>query len=386
MLSRFLVCRERFRIHYVLGLQPAKGFNHRVEYGNMWHVCEETYARIGHGKDYSADWELFVSADLKEYCTTLCRRYPLNQDEIMKWWRVCQEQYPVYVAYWNKHPDVRQRTPLLQEYVFDVPYLLPSGRTVRLRGKFDSVDFIGSLKTGGVYLQENKTKGDVDEFQLQRQLTFDLQSMLYLTALHECQQSPVDNTPKTRMSTVKNSRATPSGRIDPDGSSRSGSNHSGVRTPMPIKGIRYNVIRRPLSGGKGTIKQKAPTKNNPQGETSEQYYNRLAEYFRLEPETYFMRWRVEVTASEVTRFRRECLDPVLEQLCDWWEVMKELKRQGADTFASTHHPLARAIHWRHPFGVYNVLDEGGSSDLDEYLNTGSTVGLQRVDKLYPELG
>lgn len=33
----------------------------------------------------------------------------------------------------------------------------------------------------------------------------------------------------------------------------------------------------------------------------------------------------------------------------------------------------------------NVLDEGGHSDLDEYLATGSTVGLRRVTDLFPEL-
>jgi hypothetical protein len=43
------------------------------------------------------------------------------------------------------------------------------------------------------------------------------------------------------------------------------------------------------------------------------------------------------------------------------------------------------VHWRHPFGVYDALNEGGSSDLDEYLETGSTVGLERASTLFPEL-
>jgi hypothetical protein len=47
------------------------------------------------------------------------------------------------------------------------------------------------------------------------------------------------------------------------------------------------------------------------------------------------------------------------------------------------HPSA--IHWRHPFGVYDALNEGGSSDLDEYLETGSTVGLEKASTLFPEL-
>jgi hypothetical protein len=42
-------------------------------------------------------------------------------------------------------------------------------------------------------------------------------------------------------------------------------------------------------------------------------------------------------------------------------------------------------HWQHPFGVYNVLDEGGSSDLDNYLESGTEIGLARTTNLYPEL-
>jgi hypothetical protein len=38
-----------------------------------------------------------------------------------------------------------------------------------------------------------------------------------------------------------------------------------------------------------------------------------------------------------------------------------------------------------PYGVYSPLLDGGSTDLDEHLLTGSEVGLRRVDKLFKEL-
>lgn len=41
--------------------------------------------------------------------------------------------------------------------------------------------------------------------------------------------------------------------------------------------------------------------------------------------------------------------------------------------------IVKGVAWSH------VLDEGGSSDLDDYLSTGSEAGLRRVDELYPEL-
>lgn len=335
MLCRFLCCRERFRLLVVEGLKPIEQFNHRIEYGQMWHVCEEAFA-----KGWKAGANLQI---LTEYCQDLCKKYPLQQEQIDHWYNVVKVQFPLYVEHWAKHPDVVARQPLLQEQVFDVPYKLPSGRTVRLRGKWDSVDLVGKGKDAAIWLQENKTKGDIREEQLQRQLTFDLQVMTYLVAL----QSHYDK--------------------------------MGWAARGPIAGVRYNVIRRPLSGGKGTIVRHKPSKSNPAGETKEHFYGRVRELIEAEPEYYFMRWNVEVTPTDVLRFRGMCLDPVLEQLCDWWN---HVRAAGSQVFMMNYQP---ALHWRHPFGVYNVLDEGGSTDLDEYLISGSEAGLRRVDELFPEL-
>ena len=131
LLSRFLTCRERFRITTIEGIKPTRRFEHKSGYGDMWHVCEEALAA-------KRDWTI----DLRIHCKTLSKKYPFQQDEIDKWYNVCKVHFPLYVAYWKKNPDVVRRTPLLQEQVFDVPYKLPSGRVVRLRGKFDAVDLI----------------------------------------------------------------------------------------------------------------------------------------------------------------------------------------------------------------------------------------------------
>lgn len=180
----------------------------------------------------------------------------------------------------------------------------------------------------------------------------------------------------------------------------------------PILGVRYNVVRRPLSGGKGTIVQhkatagaKCPKCNgncrrpvSPGGlntvcqkchgfgrvnakpaETEEAFYGRVSAIIKGSPEEYFMRWKVEVSPADVQRFRRECLDPILEQLCQWWDWMNNWKARGyQDVFADN-------LHWRHPYGCFNPLNEGGASELDEYLATGSMGGLAQVDNLFPEL-
>ena len=100
-----------------------------------------------------------------------------------------------------------------------------------------------------------------------------------------------------------------------------------------------------------------------------------------------MRWKVEFIPADIARFRRECLDPILEQLCDWWEyIVKREDPFSPERKGLVHVPtLDYGIHWRHPFGVWNSLNEGRAPELDEYLATGSTLGLTRVDNLFPEL-
>lgn len=354
MLVRFLSCRERFRLKYILGLEPPDKWNHRIGYGNMWHTCEEAHAA-------GFPWD----AKLGEHVVEQTTRYPLQRDEILKWWQVCLVQFPEYVSYWQEHPDVQNRTPLMQEVAFDVPYKLPSGRTVRLRGKWDSVDLIHEETEGklgshrqtfqGIYLQENKTKGDIDRIQVERQLTFDLQTMLYLVALEEFQK-------RTDL-------------VDAD-------------DPLadqlccnPIMGVRYNVVRRPLSGGKGNIsphKEKSTKTKFTPAETDEQFYERLRrDYLAAEPEYWFFRVRSEISQRDIQVFRETCLDPLLETLCAWYEDVVH----GEPLHSYGYPPM----NYRTPFGVYSALEEGGATEYDAYLRDGSEAGLRRIETLFPEL-
>lgn len=343
LLSRFLCCRERFRLLVIEGLKPVDSFNHLMEYGQIWHAAEETLAA---GDNF--DDALNTAAD---YCQGLIVKYRESQVQIEKWYNVCRVQFPVYVEYWKKHPDVKARTPLFQEEVFCVPYTLPSGRVVKLRGKWDSVDLIGKGRNAGIYLQENKTKSDIKEQQLVRQLGFDLQTMLYLVALGEWHK--------------QNDRLT--------------------KPNYPIKGVRYNVIRRPLSGGKGSIRQHKPTKKKPEGETADEYYARLQAIIEAEPETYFMRWKVEVIKQDIDKFKREFLNPILEQLCDWYTWVAICYRSDRDPFIPHGGLNEETMHWRNPYGIWNPQLEGRASEMDEFLATGSMVGLQRTDTLFGEL-
>lgn len=335
LLQKFLACRYRFKAYAIDGWRAGRKFNHKIEYGNLFHRAEEVFAE-------TADVTSALDAAM-DYAETLADEYPESRADISKWWNVLRVQFPEYVRYWSGHPDVVNRTPLLQEQVFDVPYKLPSGRTVRLRGKWDGVDLIDN----GVWLVEHKTKGDVDEQQLCKQLTFDLQTMMYLVAL---------------------------------GGEVSARNWA-FNKSRDIKGVRYNVVRRPLSGGKGTIVRHKPTKSNPAGESEHDYYERLRAYITEEPATYFFRWTVDVSNEDIARFRREFLDPCLEFVCAWYDAAVNGWYPGA---VLTGMPPS-ALMWRTPFGLVSEIVDGYGSDLDHYLETGSTIGLTRTTDLFPEL-
>jgi len=342
MLSRFLVCQERFRVRVIEGIRPVEGFSHRMEFGNMWHLCEEHLAA-------DTSWEI----PLQRYTIDLGKIYPNDRKEIEHWYNVCRVTFPVYVEYWSKHKDVQRRQPLMQEEVFKIPYELPSGRVTYLRGKFDSVDILGKE---GVFLQENKTKADINEEQLKAELPNTLQPMIYLTALQEL------------------------------------SKGNGLGTNLPVKGVRYNVVRRPLGGGKHSITQRKgrKTKKGIVGaETKGQFYQRLGELIAENGDHFFMRWRVDITPGDLKHFQKEVINPILENLWDWWEWMEFCCAEGVDRFdgelRNEKFPHHVPRPFRFPFGVYNSLTEGRHDELNLYLTTGSMAGMQEVESLFREL-
>jgi hypothetical protein len=349
LLSRYLVCRERFRLLVIDALAPSEDFNHRIEYGNMWHACEEAVAK-------GADWEAY----LMTCASALVKKYRMASEQVEKWYQVCLRQFPVYLDYWREHPDVERREPVAGEVSYRIPYALPSGRVVFLRGKFDSVDVVD----GAVWLQENKTKGDIKEEQMRRQLKFDLQTMFYMTALSQLNlYRGFGHPPTDALAEAINYR--------------------------PVTGIRYNVVRRPLSGGKGNIVQHKPSKSNPLGESTQDFYNRLQQYFLDEPAQFFMRWHVLISADDLTAFARRCLAGILENLCDDYEWWADCKTTRGDVWnaerRSKEFPHHSPRHFVYPYGVFNPLTEGGTAEVDEYMFTGSEVGLDRATTLFPEL-
>lgn len=347
LIGDWLACRERFRVHVIEGLSAVEGFSAPLEFGNLFHCAEEAYAKRAHKDDILAnhnasDW---VRA-IEEYYLHLCNTYPFDRDQCRHWYMMCLALFPRYIDWWNAHHDLSDRVPLLSETLFRLPYRLPSGRTAYLRGKIDSGDFIRSGPEMGAWVQENKTKSTIDGQKLERQLTFDLQSMFYSIAFqwmnHHDEKGIGLSAPAMRFG--------------------------------QYSGVRYNVIKRPAHKSIDNM-IKALTESIEAGRANE----------------WFWRRNVAITEQDIQRFRSECLDPVLENISDdyeWWVFCFEHKVSQYD-IPTRHREFKhhQNRHFRLPYGTYNPITEvwGGFGDVDEYLKTGSMVGLTRVMELFPEL-
>lgn len=314
LLCKFLQCRERFRMRVVEGLVEDQGFSYYMEFGSMWHECEEAHAA-------NKPWRFKLDA----YCQKLCGTYPESAKEIDKWHDLTAMLFPIYVQRWLRDYSNIGRKPVYQEKVFHVPYIIPDGRTVYLNGKFDSVFFKNKM----LVLQENKTKGDIDQEQLSKTVDQNLQTMLYLIALgiFELEQN-------------------------------------GKRQ---IGGTLYNVVRRPLSDRHSPRQKKK--------ESFAAFVERIGKLTTEKLSHHFFRWPVDVPWQKIDRFRRVSFDPILTDLCNWWDVIKR------NPFSE----VQPSNHFRFPFGVYHSMERGFKGDYFNYYTSGSRDGLVKITTLFPEL-
>jgi len=323
LLNDFIYDRERFRVKYVEGWRANERFSRALEYGTMFHLACEYY-----GED--KPW----LPPVLDYARKLCQKFPTDQEEIDKYYEALKVQFPIYVDFWSQHQATKPVETHSREQCFNVPYKLPSGRIVHLRGKCDGLDRI----EGGLRLLEHKTKSKLDPMGIERRLSFDLQTALYAIALS-------------------------------------------TQEKQLVIGVLYDVIKRPFSGGKGSIKRAEPKQLKSgfkEGESKEDFNKRLQQYFIDNPEEWFARWDLTFGIQDLDIFRHKCLNPLLEQLCIWYDWISS--PQGmADPFKCD-------VHWMAPFGLYSPLIDGsGTTDLDAYLLEGSSVGLTRQTSLFSEL-
>lgn len=337
MLGKFLIDPERFRLAYVEGLREPPEYSPSVEYGNMWHICEEHYRRGAS-----------VVKPLKDYVARLLKTYPESGDKIHHWYRTCQTQWGCFVVLQQqqKRKVVLQRTPVFQEEVFDVRLDVPGIREpVRVRGKYDSVDYHGKVGKGGLYIQENKLKGDVDEQGIQSTIHLDLQSGTYVCALMAMLGQQSVKVGKTRLEM------------------------------KDVAGVVYNVVRRPFADwrGRNNIKQK-------KGETDTQFQKRLSNLIYKEKDYYFFNYKVQFTPARIADFRKRILDPVLRRLVTWWSSIQgdpfNPWTMSCDMGGTKIDYGPNPHHYQMPFGIFNGLADGRRGEFFEFITTGSTYSLE----------
>lgn len=363
LLSRWLVCRHRFWLYAVQGLTAADEFNTAIEFGQMWHDCEEAHCR-------GNDWLKAATARYQRWR----RDYPTKDAETRKWYNVLKTTFPIYIEYWKKNDLEVRRKPLFEEKEFKLPYTLPSGRTLFMRGKIDG----GFSSDESVIIQENKTKTSIDTDGINATIQANLQTMFYQLA--------------ARLA-LKEEKGHHQYFDFGLGIIRLPSKRDNVK--LKVNGLLFNVIKRPL-GDLHAIKQKKGrlVKGKRVGVESEtQFYERLGKVIKAGSSDYFQRWLVTLEDDDMTTFCNHVLNPILEQLMDWWEWIKQ---DPMDPFAPRYDPyhtdgndnyrvIPNNQHWQSPWGVYNSLGLGFRGDYFDYLTAGRTGGLKQATTLFPEL-
>ncbi len=391
LLCDFMNCRDRFWMKAVKGVVEESEFNHMIEYGSMFHNQLE-YAHTG---DYSI---------IQNHIDSLTESYPSAEDQILRWYAICQKQVEVYfTVYPLESPTIEPAgktyreqyeqwgEPLLRELDFRIPYQIsgiPS--TITLRGKIDGINYIYDDRRNIVYLflQENKTANNrIPKDDLIRTHHHSLQVLVYITALSE-----IVNDISTNL------EIHPSGLLRESVKILDALSNQGVSNKAEIKftDTLYNVIRRPLSKGKHSISQrKGRKKDKSDAETQEQFIERLQKVIWDHPEDFFQRWKKPINQGAVDRIKKQTLHPILSQLIHWWNwvcpdgVPKDPWRlPSAFTCNKQRIPNSipgAGIHYRYPWGVFNPFANEFKGDYFDYYTKGLRSNLVPVKSLFSEL-
>lgn len=307
-LTQFLACREQFALGYVEGWSP-RSFSTALEFGSMIHFMLE--------KQFSGQSPESIAREVtKSYYETRKKTIDAtSHDDLNKNLAAAEALFPNYVDYWKEYDS--KISWLKREHVFRFPHKFLDfqgiTREIELVGMRDG-DYRNTSSSLGLF--ETKTKSQIDDTAIQTGLRADMQTMMYLLSLRrEYLEEPAE--------------------------------------------ILYNVIRRPQLIQKKT-------------ESLQDYAIRISEDIKKRPEWYFRRYEVTVLPGDVETFVQTTLDPVLAQLWQWWEEIKE-------------NPLER---WSSPYHFRNLTaltTRYGKAPLYNLMIMGRTNEYFHRSSPFPEL-
>jgi len=339
LLSRFINCRERFRLYTVEGVREEHGGKESMHFGTYFHELLELYAlhpRLSAtGIIRKSKKGSLLTKDTKDIANLIFEMYVLNYGE-------CNYEY------------------VLAEQEFKVPYKLPNGHTINLVGKTDEV-----LKSpdndGTLWVQENKTKEKINAEKIESGIYFDIQSLMYCICMEKLLKRPVTGI-------VYNIIRKPS--------------YSNKAVKMNKPELEEWVKKHP--------KSKAKNRTETQAETLE----RLRDDIEKTPGHFFMRWELPLPPGHIVKWRTEVFDPLLMQLWMWWESIKHdpfspwttaAKNVGVTEAAfGPDKMIPNPHHWLKPFGVYDPLTTG-KGDFFNLITRNNKVGLTYGNPPFAEL-
>jgi hypothetical protein len=278
MISQFLGCRHRFHVANVQGWKPRK-ISFPLEFGNIFHLMDEAV-------DKGIDIELMPKL-ATNYVTVRSQESvdPQELQELSMMAAICAVTFKQYKKFWTEHWSLEQSGKryysdkfhwIEKEAPFDQNYRMPNGRVVKLRGKRDGAFQLARGSTGN-WLFETKTKGDIDEQGLSQGLHKDMQTGLYLLSMQ-------------------------------------------LQYGKCPSGLIYNVIRRTrLKPREGRVLKSGERQGK---DSPASFAARVEEDIIKRPEFYFHRWSRPIVPLELQEFQQRQLDPILFQICTWWDSIK----------------------------------------------------------------
>lgn len=296
----FLTCREQFRLKYEQGWTSKEGSS-ELEFGSAFHHV----LALAHSQKVAPKYAVGDYIKTQKKGANLTSKERESLDLILAQVQVVAESY---LKFWGKEDQGKKWVAREEVFKYLHPALHDTGKRddlIRLRGRWDG---LYSDKSKHLRLHETKTKGNIDQDGIRLTLPIDLQTMLYgFTAERHFQQR--------------------------------------------IYGTTYDVVRRPQL-------------RNKEGESLKDFVGRIQKDIAERPRWYFMRWEVDLKASDLERFHEAQLVPILKQVSDWFH-----DRQA------NHFINSKALFTRF----------GSRCDMFGPITQQNYFGLYRRKVCYPEL-
>lgn len=358
-LSTFLECREQFRLGYVEGWSPKESSD-AIEFGSIFHnFCEHFDFQQPHSS---------AVEQIDKCITNLLKTRRSNHKTVSnEYSHLLQLAKTTFLGYIKAQPNDHLQW-IAREENFSCPITVPRRhwirqvgthrevvslqnnggagdrdtgyRTINLRGKRDGI-FVYPERPNELWVFETKTKSRIDEEGLLASLGFNMQAMLYAYVTREQYKSKV----------VQDNRTPKQGGVLP----------RGEIVPAVVKGILYNVIRRP--GQKLKV-----------GEPLAAFFGRVAAEIEKDPDHYFKRQVITLQPNDLDDWATTVLFPILNQLLDWWE--------SVSATPSTPFNPQSDLHYFNPNALFNTY---GRCHLFNLITSGNKFMYKKRRHVFPEL-